>query len=144
MAAAVPPRHTVVCLPFTPDVRPLYELLDLVLIPSRSEGLSQALLEGMALGKPVIASGATGNLDVVTDNVNGRLVAPLAPEAWAGAIEELLGDPLLAGRLAQAGRHTARVTFALEHTVNRTIRLYDDVLTRSPRRRTRLPGAAAW
>jgi glycosyltransferase involved in cell wall biosynthesis len=133
-----------VCLPFTPDVRPLYELLDLVLIPSRSEGLSQALLEGMALGKPVIASGATGNLDVVTDNVNGRLVDPLAPEAWAAAIEELLGDPVLAGRLAQAGRHTARVTFALEHTVTRTIRLYDDVLTHSPRRRTRLPGAAAW
>jgi glycosyltransferase involved in cell wall biosynthesis len=144
MAAAVPPPHTVVCLPFNPDVRPLYDLLDLVLVPSRSEGLSQALLEAMALGKPVIASAATGNLDVVTDGVNGRLVDPLAPDAWASAIEKLLGDPLLAGRLAQAGRHTARVTFALEHTVDRTIRLYDDVLTRFPLRRTRLPGAAAW
>lgn len=143
-AATLPGPHTVVCLPFTPDVRPLYDLLELVLLPSRSEGLSQSLLEGMALGKPVIVSAATGNLEVVTDRVNGRLVAPSDPHAWARAIEELLGDPEHAGRLAAAGRETARVTFALEHTVRRTARLYDDVLTRYPRPRTRLPGAAAW
>ncbi|HZA97716.1 MAG TPA: glycosyltransferase family 4 protein, partial [Gemmatimonadales bacterium] len=76
LAADVRQPHTVVCLPFTPDVRPLYELLELVLLPSRSEGLSQALLEGMALGKPVIASAATSNVEVVTDGVNGRLVSP--------------------------------------------------------------------
>jgi glycosyltransferase involved in cell wall biosynthesis len=142
--ANVPDPHTVVCLPFTSDVRPLYDLLELVLLPSRSEGLSQALLEGMALGKPVIASAATGNLEVVTDGVNGRLVAPLDPRAWALTIDELLADPERASRLAAAGRETARVTFALEHTVRRTARLYDEVLTRFPQPRTRLPGAAAW
>ena len=75
----VPERHAVVCLPFTPDVRPLYDLLDLVMLPSHSEGLSQAFLEAMALGKPVIASASTGNLDLVTDNQNGRLVPPRDP-----------------------------------------------------------------
>jgi glycosyltransferase involved in cell wall biosynthesis len=144
LAAEVSEPHAVVCLPFTSDVRPLYDLLELVLLPSRSEGLSQALLEGMALGKPVIASAATGNLEVVTDRVNGRLVAPLDPKAWALSIEELLADPERAGRIAAAGRETARVTFALEHTVRRTARLYDEVLTRVPRPKTRLPGAAAW
>lgn len=144
LAAAVPEPHAVVCLPFTSDVRPLYELLELVLLPSRSEGLSQALLEGMALGKPVIASAATSNLEVVTDRVNGRLVAPLDARAWALAIEELLGVPEQASRLAAAARETARVTFALEHTVRRTARLYEDVLTRFPQPRTRVPGAAAW
>jgi glycosyltransferase involved in cell wall biosynthesis len=143
-AANVPEPHKVICLPFTSDVRPLYDLLELVLLPSRSEGLSQALLEGMALGKPVIASAATGNLEVVTDGVNGRLVSPLDPHAWALTIEELLGDPGRAGRLAAAGRETARVTFALEHTIRRTARLYDDVLTRFAQPRTRLPGAVAW
>ena len=142
--AAVPKPHAVVCLPFTSEVRPLYDLLELVLLPSRSEGLSQALLEGMALGKPVIASAATGNLEVITDGVNGRLAAPLDPQAWALTIEKLLADPVLAARLAAAGRETARVTFALEHTVRRTARLYDEVLTRFPQPRTRLPGAAAW
>ena len=142
--ANVPEPHTVVCLPFTSDVRPLYDLLELVLLPSRSEGLSQALLEGMALGKPVIASAATGNLEVVTDGVNGRLVAPLDAHAWALAIEELLGASERASRLAAAGSETARVTFALEHTVRRTARLYHDVLTTFPQPRTRFPGAAAW
>jgi glycosyltransferase involved in cell wall biosynthesis len=144
LASQVREPHTVVCLPFTSDVRPLYDLLELVLLPSRSEGLSQALLEGMALGKPVIASAATGNLEVVTDGVNGRLVAPLDPEAWALTITQLLADPEQAGRLAAAGRETARVAFALEHTIRRTARLYDEVLTRFPQPRTRLPGAAAW
>ena len=47
-------------------MRPLYELLELVLLPIRMEGLSQSLLEAMALGKPAIASAAAGNLDLVT------------------------------------------------------------------------------
>lgn len=144
LAKLVPARHAVVCLPFTPDIRPLYELLELVLLPSRTEGLSQSLLEAMALGKPVIASAATGNLDLITDGVNGRLVKPLEASAWAAAIEGLLADPAEACRLASAGRHRARTTFSLEHTVERTARLYDALLTRFPQPRTRHSGAARW
>ncbi len=141
LAADVPGRHAVVCLPFMPDVRPLYELLEIVLLPSRSEGLSQGLLEAMALGKPVIASAATGNLDLVTDRVDGRLVPPHHPAGWALAIEELLTDSTLASRLGEAGRRTARVTFALQHTVDRTARLYESLLQEFSYRRTRLLGA---
>lgn len=144
LAREVPERHAVVCLPFTPDVRPLYELLELVLLPSRSEGLSQGLLEAMALGKPVIASGATGNLDLVTDRVDGRLVPPGHPKAWALAIEDLLADSHLRGRLGAAGRHTARDTFALQHTIDRTARLYEAVLREFSPSRTNLLGAFPW
>jgi glycosyltransferase involved in cell wall biosynthesis len=124
----VPPRHAVVVLPFAPDVRPLYELLELALLPSRMEGFSQALLEAMALDKPVIASAAAGNVDLVTDGVDGLLVAPTDPAAWAAAIELVLGDPGLASRLGEAGRRTARETYALDRTVGRTAALYRDVL----------------
>jgi glycosyltransferase involved in cell wall biosynthesis len=124
----VPARHAVVVLPFTPDVRPLYELLELVLLPSRMEGFSQALLEAMALGKPVIASAAAGNLDLVTDGVDGLLVTPTAAAAWAAAIERVLGDAPLARRLGEAGRRTARETYPLERTVERTAEIYRDVL----------------
>lgn len=144
LAADVPERHAVVCLPFTPDVRPLYEVLELALLPSRSEGLSQGLLEAMALGKPVIASAATGNLDLITDRVDGRLVPPRHPAAWALAIEELLTDSSLAGRLGAAGRHTARVTFSLQHTVDRTARLYESLLREFSQPRTRPLGAVPW
>jgi glycosyltransferase involved in cell wall biosynthesis len=124
----VPPRHAVVTLPFAPDVRPLYELLDLALLPSRMEGFSQALLEAMALGRPVIASAAAGNLDLVTDGVDGLLVAPTDAAAWALAIERVLADAALANRLGEAGRRTARETYALDRTVARTAALYRDVL----------------
>jgi glycosyltransferase involved in cell wall biosynthesis len=120
----VPPHHAVVVLPFTPSVRPLYDLLELVLLPSRIEGLSQALLEAMALGKPVIASAAAGNRDLITDKVDGRLVAPLDPAAWRRAVQELLESPATAHRLGAAARDTARRTYAIEHTIERTAELY--------------------
>jgi glycosyltransferase involved in cell wall biosynthesis len=133
LAGSVAPPHAVVCLPFTSDVRPLYDLLDLVMLPSHSEGLSQSLLEAMALGKPVIASAATGNLDLVTDGVDGRLVPPMVPLAWAAAIGELLSDAGLARRLGTAARQTARDRFGLERTVARTAQLYESLLQHRPR-----------
>jgi glycosyltransferase involved in cell wall biosynthesis len=132
-AGSVTGPHAVVCLPFTPDVRPLYDLLDLVMLPSHSEGLSQALLEAMALGKHVIASASTGNLELVTDGVDGRLVPSMDSMAWAAAIEALLGDARLAGTLGTAARKTARETFALEHTIARTVQLYQSLLQGSLR-----------
>jgi glycosyltransferase involved in cell wall biosynthesis len=131
LSARVPERHAVVCVPFTADVRPLYELLELALLPSRMEGLSQGLLEAMALAKPVIASAATGNLELVRDNHNGRLVPPRDSGAWAAAIEELLADSATALRLGQAARITAREEFSMARTVERTWTLYRSVLAAS-------------
>jgi glycosyltransferase involved in cell wall biosynthesis len=137
VARAVAPPHAAVALPFLPEVRPLYQLLDVVLLPSRIEGLSQSLLEAMALGKPVIASAAAGNLDLVTPEVDGLLVAAQDPAAWAAALDRLLADAALARRLGEAARHTARVTFSLERTVARTVALYRELtaarLARPPR-----------
>jgi glycosyltransferase involved in cell wall biosynthesis len=120
--------HAVVCVPFTPAVRPLYELLEMVLLPSRSEGLSQGLLEAMALGKPVVASDSTGNRDLITDRGDGRLVPPRLPQAWAAAIEEILGDARLAAALGATARNTSRVTFSLDRTIARTAQLYRSLL----------------
>lgn len=130
LARAVPDRHAVVFVPFTADIRPLYDLADLALLPSRMEGLSQALLEAMGLGLPVIASGSSGNLDLITDAVDGRLVEPLAPGAWAAAIDSLLTHPTRAAALGAAARRTARERFSLEHTVARTLALYEEIQRR--------------
>jgi glycosyltransferase involved in cell wall biosynthesis len=130
MARAVPPPHAVVCLPYTGDVVPLYKLLDVALLPSRMEGLSQALLEAMALGKPVIASDAGGTTDLIRHGVDGLLVPPMDATAWASAITRLLQDQRLALRLAESGRLRARVTFSLDHTVQRTLALYRTLVPR--------------
>jgi glycosyltransferase involved in cell wall biosynthesis len=123
-AAAVEAPHAAVALPFSPDVAPLYRLLEAALLPSRMEGFSQSLLEAMALGKPVIASAAGGNLELVTHGVDGLLVPPLNPAAWAAAIERALLDAPLAEAMGAAARHTARERFTLGRTVARTLDLY--------------------
>jgi glycosyltransferase involved in cell wall biosynthesis len=127
-AREVAPPHAAVVIPFTEEVRPLYELLEAVLLPSRIEGLSQALLEAMALGKPVLASDAGGNPDLITAEVDGLLVPALDAAAWAEAIDRVLGAPALAARLGGAARHTARETFSLDRTVARTLAVYHSVL----------------
>jgi glycosyltransferase involved in cell wall biosynthesis len=127
-AREVPAPHAAVVIPFSNDVRPLYELLEAVLLPSRIEGLSQALLEAMALGKPVVASAAGGNPDLITSGVDGLLVPPLDAPSWAEAVDRVLGDGSLAIRLGAAARRTARETFSLDRTVARTLAVYQSVL----------------
>ncbi|HVK00146.1 MAG TPA: glycosyltransferase family 4 protein [Gemmatimonadales bacterium] len=128
-ARAVGTPHAVVCLPFTAEVIPLYRLLDAALLPSRMEGFSQSLLEAMALGKPVIASAAGGNPELVTDGEDGLLVPPLDPRAWAAALDRVLMDTALAARLGQAARRTARERFSLDRTISRTLELYRSLVT---------------
>ena len=85
----------------------------------------------MALGKPVIASAAAGNLDLVAPGGDGLLVPPLDPAAWAAAIDRVLGDAALAHRFGAAGRHTARETFSARADGARTrSELYRAVLGR--------------
>jgi glycosyltransferase involved in cell wall biosynthesis len=129
-AARVAAPHVAVALSFDQEVRPLYELLEAVLLPSRIEGTSQALLEAMALGLPVLASRAGGIPDLVEDGVTGRLVPPLDPAAWAAAIEALLADPAGATRLGAAARRVAREEYGIARTVAATRAVYEQVVAR--------------
>ena len=127
---AVPERHRVVFVPFTERPLAFYRLAALAALPSRIEGLSQALLEAMALGLPVIASAAGGNPDLITTGVTGLLVPPLDPDAWARALEATLADAGFAARLAQAGRSLVRREFTLPRTAERTEAVYREALAR--------------
>jgi len=127
---ALPSRHRVVRLPFRYDTRPLYELADLVLHPSRWDALPQAVLEAMALGKPVVASAATGNAVIIRDGVDGLLVAPTDRAAWASGVDRVLSDAGLAGRLGAEARRRAREDFRFDVTVERTLALYREVTGR--------------
>jgi glycosyltransferase involved in cell wall biosynthesis len=129
IASRIPSRHAVTFMAFDADVRPLYELLEIAMLPSRIEGLSQSLLEAMALGKPVIASAAAGNLDLVGSEVSGLLVPPLDPQAWGGAMQRLLDDPDLARHFGEGARRTARETFSLDQTIERTRVLYESLVS---------------
>ena len=75
---------------------------DLFCLSSRHEGLPVALMEALALGVPVVATSVGGVPEAVRPDVEGLLVPPDDPEALAGAVLALAGDPRRRGRLASA------------------------------------------
>src|SRR2546422_29762 len=128
--AAVPPRHSVVFVPFTDRPLAFYRFATVAALPSRIEGLSQALLEAMSLGIPVIASAAGDNPELVYPGETGLLVPPLDPGAWARALDRLLGDHALRQRLGRAGQALARSQFTMARTAARTEAVYGEALER--------------
>lgn len=122
--------HRVVVLPFVRAVRPYYDWFDVAALPTRHEGLSQALLEAMALGKAVVTTATGGNTDLVTDGENGLLVPPRDERALGAALARLLGDPALRARLGTAARRHVRERFTIERTRAATAAVYAAALRR--------------
>ena len=78
-----------------------------ILAARRGEGLPNVLLEGLAHGRPVVATPCAGTRDLIEDGVNGVLVPPGDADALAGALARLTSDAATAQRLASAGRASA-------------------------------------
>jgi glycosyltransferase involved in cell wall biosynthesis len=95
-----------------PDARGHLERADVFVLPSRSEGFSNAILEAMACSLPVIATDVGGNAEAVLDGVNGYIVPPEDPVALAQRIGQLVGDPEVARRMGAAGRVRAEEKFS--------------------------------
>lgn len=133
---ALPGRHRAVFIPFTERPLAFYRIATLAVLPSRIEGLSQALLEAMALGLPVVASDAGGNSELVAHEETGVLVPALDTRAWAVALDRVISDAAFRSRIARAGRALVRREFTVERTAERTEAVYRDALERR-----QLPGA---
>jgi glycosyltransferase involved in cell wall biosynthesis len=107
---------------------PLYERAAVVACPSHREGFGVVCAEAMAYGKPVVASGVGGLLDLVVDGETGLLVPPRDVGALRAALERLLGDRALRRRLGEAGRERIRRHFAWPAVTDATIAAYDEAL----------------
>ena len=94
-------------------------------------GITGTLREAMALGRPVIASSAGGNPELVEDQRSGLLVPPRDRAAFAAALSRLLGDPDLSRRLGAAGRERAVSTFSADARLDRIEALYRRLLAGS-------------
>lgn len=92
------------------------------------EGLSNVILEYMALGKPVIASNLGGNPELVEHGVNGFLLDDHRPGTIAGAVLALLNNQQLAADMGQKGRRKVEREFNLEQMVNQYAELYRNLL----------------
>ena len=110
------------------DVPALMREWDLFVLPSRTEGISNTILEAMASGLPVLATAVGGNPELVVDGETGRLVPRDDPEAMAEALAALLADPAALRGMGAAGRARAEERFSIEAMVAKYLSLYDQLL----------------
>ncbi|MGE0192337.1 MAG: glycosyltransferase [Planctomycetota bacterium] len=98
---------------------------DVVALASQSEGTPLALLEAMALQRPVVAPAVGGIPDIVSDGVQGRLVEDASPATLAAALEHVLADRARARAMGQAAGRHVRDRFGPERLADETAALYD-------------------
>lgn len=109
------------------DVEPLLAGLDLFVLSSREEGISNALLEAMAAGRPAIATAVGGTPEVLTPGT-GWLVPSGSPPALADAIDDALANPAEARRRSEAARRMVRDDMSIEAMVKRHEAFYQKAL----------------
>jgi glycosyltransferase involved in cell wall biosynthesis len=110
------------------DVRPFYATADVFALPSLSEGSSNVLLEAMAAKIPIAATKAGGNPEIILHNETGLLVPIGDSQALASAIAQLLVEPNLALRFAEAAFARATREFSLEQYRSRLRGFYAEAL----------------
>ncbi len=110
------------------DVPQIVPHLDVLWSTSRYEGQSNAILEAMAAGVPVVATDVPGTRDLVVSGQTGYLVPAGDRAAVAQATQRLFEDPDLARRLGDAGRRRAESDFSIEAMVDQHVALYGELL----------------
>lgn len=114
-------RHRTQFLGGVDTVPDLLASAHMLVHPSRSEGLSNTILEAMAEGLPVIATNVGGTPELISDGETGLLIPPDQPIVLASAIGRLIDDPSLRARLGKA----AFETICTRHSVSRIVAAYE-------------------
>jgi glycosyltransferase involved in cell wall biosynthesis len=111
-----------------PDVPAQLAEADVFVLPSRAEGMSNALLEAMVAGLPCIATCIDGNTDLVQDGDDGLLVPPENPGALAQALASLLNNQSLREKIGQNARNLVRQRYAIDSIAGHYVDLYRNLL----------------
>ncbi|MGO9340671.1 MAG: glycosyltransferase [Terracidiphilus sp.] len=117
---------------FDGEVTNLHQYLaaaDIFVLPSRSEGFSNAIVEAMAASLPVVATDVGGNAEAVEDGISGFLVPSDDPDALSAAILRMLSDPSQAHAMGVAGRNLVAEKFTTEAMMNRITTAYAKLLS---------------
>lgn len=110
------------------DVPQVLQLMDLFVLPSLGEGISNTVLEAMASGVPVVATAVGGNLELVEDGVTGSLVPVGNEYTLCDSLIENLSDPGERVRRGNNARHFVQSRFNWERTVDGYLNVYDALL----------------
>jgi len=111
-------------------VAEMLNAMDVFVLPSLGEGMSNTLLEAMACGLPVLATNVGGNPEIIENNVNGCLFAPGDAEWLASKLKLLARDPALIHQLGTAARNRAIESFSLSRMLETYRSFYLDLAAR--------------
>lgn len=111
------------------DIPAVHASMDVAVLTSDSESLSNVVLEAMAAGLPVVAYRGGGNPELVNDR-RGALVAPGSEAEFADAVLSLLAQPAEREQLGRNARKFAEENFGLERVLNRYQELYETLIER--------------
>lgn len=110
------------------DAREIIESLDLLVLPSKFEGLPNVVLEAMQSAKPVVATRIAGTSEAVVDGETGILVPPRQPLELARGIRTILADPELGMRMGRAGQARVEREFRLDSMIQGYAELYEELI----------------
>jgi sugar transferase (PEP-CTERM/EpsH1 system associated) len=110
------------------DIADILRCMDIFILPSRAEGISNTILEAMASALPVVATRVGGNSELIVEGMTGALVPDADPIALADAIEMYLRDADLRRRHGCAGRERAEQIFSIDTMINKYAQVYASVL----------------
>ena len=132
-ALAAPLGDKLVFAGFTSEIEQALDLLDLTVVPSRSEACSLTVLESLSMGTPVCAFAIDGMDELVRDGENGALVPRDDVPALARSMEALADDPAGRARMGERGRAALRQTFTAEAMARQIETIYGQLLGKKER-----------
>ncbi len=109
------------------DLRPCYEAMDILVQPSRDEGLPNSILEAMAMGVPVVAT-PVGEVAELLDHGRSGILLDTDPTHWAAPIVSLLNNPSQRDQLAKLARQRIESHYSFRSRMTRIIALYDQLM----------------
>jgi L-malate glycosyltransferase len=118
--------------PSTPDVPRYLSSIDVFVLPSLTEGLSNAIMEAMACGCCVVASNVGGNPELITDGSSGLLFHSQDKQSLIGQLLRVVDDSELRSSLAERGAGRARECFSSERSARRMQEIYEILMQRDP------------
>jgi glycosyltransferase involved in cell wall biosynthesis len=129
-AAALGLERQVIVTGYRTDAVDLMQTFDCFVQTSLFEGMPMALLEAMALNKPIVATAVGGVPEVVEDGVCARLIASRDPQDLTDALVSVTADPVVRKRIGDAGRERYERNFTAAAMVSQYERLYNHFLAR--------------
>jgi len=117
-------RNNVIFTGYVSNAKRYISAMDVACLTSNTEGLSNVILEEMAMGKPVVATHVGGNPELIVDGITGRLVPKGRPEELAEAVWELYMKPDLRMQMGERGRDRVAKNFSMLNMMQKMEDLY--------------------